>query len=88
MYRVENIYMSTKQYLFQSIYYVFGSMKTRMSVQTVCGEHMSCFYIVLSDESGGCMRYPYQKEWISTDRLNMFVVFITHYTSDVDLMNI
>ncbi len=31
-----------------------------MSVLSVCGEHISCFCIGVSDESGGLVRYPYQ----------------------------
>ncbi len=38
------------------------------SVQSVCGEHMSCFHVGISVESGGIsiesggsVRYPYQQ---------------------------
>ncbi len=34
----------------------------QMSVCSVCGEHMSYFYIEISDESGGRVTYPYLKQ--------------------------
>ncbi len=32
-----------------------------MSVWSVCEEHISWFCVGISDESGGWVRYPYQK---------------------------
>ncbi len=30
-----------------------------MGVQSVCGEHMSCFCVGISEESEGWVSYPY-----------------------------
>ncbi len=41
----------------------FGTNITRtMSVQSAFEEHMSCFCVAISDESGGGDRHPHQKQ--------------------------
>ncbi len=40
------------------------SYNEQTSVQSVCGEHMSCVCVGISDESWGWARYSYQKQWM------------------------
>ncbi len=59
-----------------------------MSVQSVCGEHMSCFCIGICDESRGPARYPYQNnEYVFHRQIEheCVVVFITYYTFDAEI---
>ncbi len=60
-----------------------------MSVQSVCEEHITHFFIGISDESGGWVRYPNQKQWMFSPQMDwpwVFCCFIIYYTFNVDLI--
>ncbi len=62
-----------------------------MSVQSVCGEHMSYFWVGISDKSEGGVSYPYQKQWMcspQTEWTRVCCCYITYYTFDADLVDV
>ncbi len=60
-----------------------------MSVQSVCGEHMSCFCVGISDKSRGWVRYHILKQWMfSPQTVHVVVLIHIYYAFDVDLVDV